>query len=391
MKKVLIYMREGELAKTGGPSGYNYALKQQLDKMNVSFIEYIHKDKRLSTKANVIGGSIKAKWYGQLLKSLKDIARWTYNLYWPFQKPEVNLNDYDIIHFHSTISMYEIRNALKNYKGKVLLTSHSPSILSKEKYEMLTPWNQKHLHCFFKHLVRFDRYAFKRADYIIFPCPEEEEPYYHTWKEYAIIKEQKKDCYRYLLTGTYQCEAKLDKKHVLEKYGIPKDAFVICYVGRHNSLKGYDNLKEIGKQILDEIPNTYFLIAGAEYPMTRLNHPRWIEVGWTNDPHSIIAASDLFVLPNKETYFDLIMLEVLSMGTVVVASRTGGNKYFERTGATGIFCYNDIGGACSAIRNLYYADKEERLNLVNSNKQLFQENFTLKVFAENYLKLIDSL
>ena len=54
MKKVLIYMREGELAKTGGPSGYNYALKQQLDKMNVSFIEYIHKDKRLSTKANVI-------------------------------------------------------------------------------------------------------------------------------------------------------------------------------------------------------------------------------------------------------------------------------------------------------------------------------------------------
>ena len=85
------------------------------------------------------------------------------------------------------------------------------------------------------------------------------------------------------------------------------------------------------------------------------------------------------------------MLEVLSIGTIVVASRTGGNKYFERTGAKGIFCYNDIGGACSAIRNLYYIDKEERLNLVNSNKQLFQEDFTLKVFAENYIKLIESL
>lgn len=384
-------MREGELAKTGGPSGYNYALKQQLDKMNVSFIDYIHKDKRLSTKANVIGGSIKAKWYGQLLKSLKDIARWTYNLYWPFHKPEVNLNDYDMIHFHTTFSMYEIRNALKNYKGKVLLTSHSPSILSQEKYEMLTPWNQKHLHWFFKHLVRFDRYAFKRADYIIFPCPEAEEPYYHTWKEYAIIKEQKKDCYRYLLTGTYQCEAKLDKMHVFEKYGIPKDAFVICYVGRHNSLKGYDILKEIGKQILDEIPNTYFLIAGAEYPMTRLNHPRWIEVGWTNDPHSIIAASDLFVLPNKETYFDLIMLEVMSMGTVVVASRTGGNKYFERIGAKGIFQYSTVKDCCNTINTLSKLDEHKKQELEQANKDLFTNQFSLEPFANAYISLLKSL
>ena len=38
-------------------------------------------------------------------------------------------------------------------------------------------------------------------------------------------------------------------KEVLEKYNIPQDAFVISYVGRHNSVKGYDKLKEIGKKI----------------------------------------------------------------------------------------------------------------------------------------------
>ena len=61
-----------------------------------------------------------------------------------------------------------------------------------------------------------------------------------------------------------------------------------------------------------------------------LKTDHWIEVGWTNDPHSLIAASDVFVLPNHETYFDLILLEVLSLGVPVVMSRTGGNKFFEQ-------------------------------------------------------------
>ena len=40
--KILIYMRLSELAPVGGPSGYIYNLKQELDKLpksNVSFIE----------------------------------------------------------------------------------------------------------------------------------------------------------------------------------------------------------------------------------------------------------------------------------------------------------------------------------------------------------------
>lgn len=68
-----------------------------------------------------------------------------------------------------------------------------------------------------------------------------------------------------------------------------------------------------------------------------LKDSRWKEVGWTNDSQSIIAASDVFVLPNRETYFDIIMLEVLSCGKIVIASRTGGNKYFEKIGAKGVF------------------------------------------------------
>ena len=52
---------------------------------------------------------------------------------------------------------------------------------------------------------------------------------------------------------------------------------------------------------------TKFLIAWKEYPIKWLNNDRWIEIWWTDKPYEIIKASDIFILPNKETYFDLIL------------------------------------------------------------------------------------
>ncbi len=155
----------------------------------------------------------------------------------------------------------------------------------------------------YKNLIKIDEYAFRRADYIVFPCPEAEEPYYNNWPEYKAVKEEKKGKYLYLLTGTKARVAKLSKTEVRQLYSIPDDAFIICYVGRHNEIKGYDKLKLLGEQILQEAPNIYFLIAGREEPLHGLHHPRWIEVGWTSDPHSLINASDVFMLPNKGNVF----------------------------------------------------------------------------------------
>ena len=138
---------------------------------------------------------------------------------------------------------------------------------------------------------------------------------------------EKKKKHRYMPTGIVGCKAKVNREDFRKKYGIPDNAFVISYAGRHNEIKGYADLKKLGEKLLAD-KNVYFLIAGKEEPMTGLKNDHWIEVGWTNDPHSLIAASDVFVLPNHETYFDLILLEVLSLGVPVVMSRTGGNKYF---------------------------------------------------------------
>ena len=162
--------------------------------------------------------------------------------------------------------------------------------------------------------------------------------------------------------------------------------------GRHAySIKGYDILKEIGEDILRKHDNVYFLIAGKEEPLQGLDNKRWIEVGWTDDPHSLIAASDVFVLPNRETYFDLVMLEVLSLGTIIVANNTGGNKYFSKTNTNGIILFNGIAEAVRQIETVMQIDMDSKNKMMESNKKLFNEQFSLDVFANNYCRMINSL
>ena len=391
--KELIYFNKRDLKPTGGPRGYLYNLNEQIIKNNNENIEFL--DYEMSSKKKKI-----FKFIEKLPKGLNKKA----NLYLKHRyaknvinnvfgdkerKTTVDLNKYDIIHFHDTYSMYMVKDSLKEYKGKVLITSHCPKPCHREIREdhILHEDYLKYKKDYDK-LDIIDEYAFNRADYIVFPCEEAEEPYFNQWDKYKEIKKKNKKKYRYILTGTKKCITKETKEEIRKKYNIPNDAFLISYVGRHNEVKGYDDLKEIGSEVLKG-KNIYFLIAGKEGPLYKLDNEKWIEVGWTNDPHSIIGASDIFVLPNKETYFDLILLEVLSLGKPVLATYTGGNKYFEKE-KCGIEFYKNNKEAVKKLID-FSKNKKELEKLGKLNEKLFEEKFTTEVFYKNYVSLINEI
>lgn len=390
-EKVLVYMLEERLKPTGGPAGYVYNLREALRGQNELNVFFRHSEQGKETYRGI---------YNKLPNQLKNLYRIRYrnkefkalNSNEPHITKEI-LNDYDYIHFHSTDEIFKIRDSLTNYRGKVILTSHTPKPSYLEIIEDLyTPYERKrYAKERLKTFEEIDQYAFDHADYIIFPCEEAEEPYYDNWSAYKEVKERNKEKYRYLLTGTRACKAKLSRQEVLLKYNIPEDAFVISFVGRHNETKGYDSLKRMGETLLAQNPKVYFLIAGKEEPLQGICHERWIEVGWTDDPHSIIAASDIFVLPNKNTYFDLVLLEVLSLGKPVVASYTGGNKYFKRIGAEGIKLYHTEKEAIDLINKMQGLTIEEMAQLGRKNKVLFEKTFSNEVFGKQYLQMIESL
>ncbi len=390
--KALIYFDKNLLEPIGGPTGYLYNIYQEALREKISDIEFLDRDN--------------AKRKMKIKKMYKKMPKFIQKKYKEFKrrkngkqileqvfsdiprKSVCDLNQYDIVHFHSTFDLYMVKDSLENFNGTIVLTSHSPKILHKEIIEdrmLFENISDKTVKDKLNKMEIIDEYAFNKADFIIFPCEEAEEPYYHSWTKYAEFKKNNEKKYIYIPTGIVPIKIKEEKKDIRKYFNIPDDAFVISYVGRHNEVKGYDQLKVLGEKILKKYENVYFLIAGTEKPLEGLKNQRWIEVGWTDKPHEIINASDLFILPNKETYFDLILLEVLSIGKTVLMTETGGNKYFKKYEDSGIFYYDrdNIDEALERFSTIYYSDNDK---LGEKNKKIFDENFTIEIFVKRYIE-----
>ena len=381
MKDVLIFYPERKLSPKGGPSGYLYNLNKGLLELNNNDIIFSFYDNApVEMEEN-------QKLRSVIPKRIKELRRAYKFAHYLSRKSDFDEKclEYDAIHFHSTEEMYLNREMLEKYKGKVILTSHTPCAPYQEIIGRLNSFDYKIFKKKIDKLVEMDIYAFERADYIIFPCNEAEEPYFNTWPEYENIRN--KDKIIYLPTGIAGCKAKINRSEFRGKYGIPENAFVISYAGRHNEIKGYGNLKKIGEKVLQN-ENVFFLIAGKEGPLYRLENKRWIEVGWTDDPHSLICASDLFMLPNKETYFDLVLLEVMSLGIPVLASYTGGNKYFEKYKLDGLMTYASIEDACNKVDMFSKMNIEARTQAGNAVKAVFEKYFTVNTFANGYINIV---
>lgn len=81
----------------------------------------------------------------------------------------------------------------------------------------------------------------------------------------------------------------------------------------------------------------------------------------------------MFILPNRETYFDLVLLEVMSLGIPVLASYTGGNKYFEKINDSGIYFFKDMNEAMKRIIEFSNMDRIELEKIGYKNKVIFQK------------------
>ncbi len=389
--KILIYKNINMLKPTGGPNGYLYNLKKGLDIVEAKNIEFINNTYTIEDKVHIVFKKIKKLIPKFIRRNANNIRLYNSIINGKKENNEIEFNNYKFIHFHSTFDMYSVKDTLVNYKGKVLLTSHSPKPAYQELIDScIDKYTMNNVKEKYNKLEQVDEYAFNRADYIVFPCEEAEEPYYNQWEKYKSIKEINKEKYRYIPTGISGCIANITENEIRQKYNIPKDAFLISYVGRHNEVKGYDRLKEIAKKVLKDNKDIYFIIAGKEGPLYKIENEKWIEVGWTNDPHSIIGASDLFILPNRETYFDLILLEVMSLGISILASYTGGNKYFKKYENSGIEFFENEADAITKIINLSKLSKNEIKDIGNRNKKIYEKNFNEEKFAKNYIELIET-
>ena len=394
--------------RAGGPTGYLANLKLGVEGQGLSSVEFItrqtpkrqpkvvsqlyaegtelvslHEDSvtRSESLAEVDGRN--------LLYSLENLhqARFSSEI-----EQAVLRSTATFFHVHTTGDCIKLHNLLtligRRHAVRIALTSHTPEAPAREWADVsyATHGNPALAEAIFdSHHLR-DQLAFVFADVLIFPTPEALEPYDATWLTFRADMAHKP--IYFVPTGAQPLPPSA-LKNPREHFGV-QDRFVLSFLGRHNAVKGYDFLCSAGLDILRSHPKATFLIAGKPEPMMPPVHDRWIELGWTSTPQDVIAACDVFVLPNRLTYFDLVVLEVMSAGRIILASNTGGNRSFDGR-SPGIVLFDGRDDFVNKVRWLAGLSAQARANLAATNRALYEAEFTAQAFAARYVALVSKI
>lgn len=127
-------------------------------------------------------------------------------------------------------------------------------------------------------------------------------------------------------------------------FGLADNVPVVLYVGLLSRRKGVLDLVESAARVLRRRPETRFFLAGRDGGVERLVRQRIAEAGLENrisllgfrdDVPRLLAACDLVVLPSLADPLPVAILEAMSLGRPVIATRSGGCEEMVLDGRTG--------------------------------------------------------
>lgn len=374
--------------RAGGPTGYLANLRIGLDRLEEATPVRILRRRKLTSDSPLPGAPEPGE---QDLRNLVDWFSDPASLVLSPDKLDRLLSTRPrSVHAHTATSALEVIQALRQQclQIPVVMTSHCPESMGKEQADIWRLRGADPELCdeLERVMRRVEELAFSQADVWVFPSREAMQPYEATIPEFRDWADGKD--IRFVATGSTALSTPLSKEQAKEKFGLVGKR-VIGYFGRHNEVKGYDLLREVGRAILEDRDDVAVLVAGKLDGLAPPEHPRWKELGWFDRPAELLAACDLFILPNRSTYFDLALIEAMSIGAPVLASATGGNisVHAMTDGAISLF----DGGDAAALRR-------EAMNLLDDPiaadelgrraRDAYLRHFTPETFARTYVGMV---
>jgi len=385
MKCAIINVKN-KSASVGGPSGYLFNLYSGADEIN-EFPDFLYLlENKLANSSITADSGSKITNIKELFPSLREFLYFFKQGNFFKKKLGEKIKEYGLIHVHTTEALLYLRWFCK-YKGKVVFTPHRPETVREELVGAVRRKKKGSYRLLGKWYDILESNSYRLADAFIFPSEGAMSIYksFPGFTKYLSGKEV-----RFLYTGIRKKEITLSREEYRLKNNIDKEAFVISYIGRHNAIKGYDRLVKVFPKF--EKDNVEFVIAGKiesdDYP----KNERWHELGYISDAQNLINASDVIVIPNRNTYFDLVILEALSLGKIVITSNTGGNIDISKdTDALVLFDNYEEESLFRAISKIKNMSSDSRNVLEEAALHFYKENCTEQIFANNYIKIINEI
>lgn len=171
-------------------------------------------------------------------------------------------------------------------------------------------------------VVKKEVYAYENASVIVCPTDYSLESYFKSHSEY---REKLKAVPKHLIISTVTLPKQiLGRWKTRELLNINSKEMAIGFIGRYNSDKGYDRFLSIAKSYQANHNISFFSAGAGELAEEDENINN---LGWRKDIADIILAMDLIIIPNRVTYFDLLPIESLMLGTPVAITGVGGNRW----------------------------------------------------------------
>ncbi len=169
----------------------------------------------------------------------------------------------------------------------------------------------------------------------------------------------------------------------------PLVPLIVC-VCRLEPEKSVEILVQAMPAVRAEFPEAVCVIGGAgseqakiSAEIRRLGLERAVQLaGFQRDPHSLMRAATVFVLPSRAEPFGLALVEAMSLGRPCVAIRAGGPLEIIAEGASGLLVPPaDPGALAAAVRRLL-ADSALRTRLGMGARERYEERFAVARMAE---------
>jgi len=180
------------------------------------------------------------------------------------------------------------------------------------------------------------------------------------------------------------CASDVEKKRLADIH--------IGFVGRLESMKGYDILLQACQKILPSYPQVKLFMVGntkgKEYIVTEYQSAQIHFLDVRNDVASILKGIDIFVLPSFSEGLSNSLMEAMAAGCACITmDKKGGNQILIEDGVTGLFA--SVGNPEDLEQKLCYLiehpDVRKRLGI--NAKQRIQKQFNWNTIVHEYLRL----
>ncbi len=173
------------------------------------------------------------------------------------------------------------------------------------------------------------------------------------------------------------------------------EMITITYVGRLESVKGYDDILAVAQTMIKKHSNVRFVLAGSthgkEELVKSLAGDQLMFLGHRSDVISIMKASDIFVLASYSEGLPNAVMEAMACGLPCVCSNVGAIPYLIKDGQSGLLF--DPGDQQALQKQLERCIDDARLRsrLGASARKTIEQHYSWSNIAKQYEHLLDQV